>query len=251
MILCVGGDIHGALDRFFSDVLAFEAALGVRFEVVLHVGDFGVWPDPERIDRATREHDGAGDFPAWFAEGRAAPRPTVFIVGNHEDFTWLAERKGKEILPGLTYLPNGQTIDLGEQRVRVGGLGGCYGPRDYERQVRDLQGYEKRHYTRDEVERLGARDGIDILLLHDAPAGVQFVQKRGNGRETRYMSEAAGLADSRRPHATEGVFLRTPPCPRRCRDRRSSLHRAQPGRPPWQSRRRRDRDSRSRVEDTG
>jgi hypothetical protein len=44
MILCAAGDIHGALDRLYEDVLALEAALGVRFEWVLHVGDFGVWP---------------------------------------------------------------------------------------------------------------------------------------------------------------------------------------------------------------
>ena len=50
MILCAAGDIHGALDRMYEEVLAFEVELGVRFEWVLHVGDLGVWPDPERID---------------------------------------------------------------------------------------------------------------------------------------------------------------------------------------------------------
>jgi len=49
MIICAAGDIHGAMDRMYEDVLAFESALGVRFEWVLHVGDFGVWPDPKRI----------------------------------------------------------------------------------------------------------------------------------------------------------------------------------------------------------
>lgn len=197
MIICAAGDIHGALNRFYSDVLAFETVLGVRFEYVLHVGDFGIWPDTKRVDRATRNHDGAGDFPAWFAEGRAAPRPTVFIKGNHEDFVWLYERKGKEILPGLTFLPNGEVINLGERRnsIRVGGLGGCFGPSDYEHQTRHLQGYARRHYTRDEVERLSARDSIDVLLLHDAPAGVEIVQRRHGGRDRRYVSEAAGLAD--------------------------------------------------------
>ena len=82
MILCAAGDIHGAMDRMYEDILAFEAALGVRFEWVLHVGDFGVWPDPNRIDKATKKHDGAGDFPTWFAERRAAPRKTLFIKGN-------------------------------------------------------------------------------------------------------------------------------------------------------------------------
>ena len=44
--------------------------------------------DPKRIDRATRDHEGTGDFPGWLAAGRAVPRPTVFIKGNHEDFAF-------------------------------------------------------------------------------------------------------------------------------------------------------------------
>lgn len=52
MLLCAAGDIHGAIDQLYRDVLAFENALGLRFDVVLHIGDFGVWPDPNRVDRA-------------------------------------------------------------------------------------------------------------------------------------------------------------------------------------------------------
>jgi len=104
MIICAAGDIHGARDVMYEEVLAFEEALGVRFEWVLHVGDFGVWPDPDRCDRATRRHDGAGDFPVWWAERRAAPRPTLFIKGNHEDFVWLDDQSDAEVLPGLFYL---------------------------------------------------------------------------------------------------------------------------------------------------
>jgi hypothetical protein len=68
MFICAAGDIHGAMNRLYDDILAFEKALGVPFDYVFHVGDFGVWPDPDRIDKATRKHDGAGDFPVWFAE---------------------------------------------------------------------------------------------------------------------------------------------------------------------------------------
>lgn len=63
MFICAAGDIHGAINRLYEDVLAFEISLGIRFDWVLHVGDFGVWPDAEDIDKATRKHDGAGDFP--------------------------------------------------------------------------------------------------------------------------------------------------------------------------------------------
>ena len=87
MIICAAGDIHGAIGRLYDDVLAFERSLGLTFDAVLHVGDFGVWPDPARVDRATREHDGAGDFPAWNASARPVPRRTIFIKGNHEDLT--------------------------------------------------------------------------------------------------------------------------------------------------------------------
>jgi hypothetical protein len=40
MILCAVGDIHGAIDHMYEDVLAFEEALGVRFAWVL----LGEWP---------------------------------------------------------------------------------------------------------------------------------------------------------------------------------------------------------------
>jgi hypothetical protein len=192
MIICAAGDIHGAMDRMYDDVLAFEAMLGVRFEWVLHVGDFGVWPDPNRIDRATKQHDGAGDFHVWFAERRAMPRNTIFIKGNHEDFAWLDAQRDPQVLPGLFYLRNGSTMDVGEgpDVVRVGGVGGCFGPSDFERQSKDLQGYAKRHYTRDEIETLCKSTAVDIVLVHDAPAGVKFERHRqGIG----WVSEAAGL----------------------------------------------------------
>jgi predicted phosphodiesterase len=193
MILCVSGDTHGALDRLYADIVDFERAIKVRFEAVLHVGDLGIWPDPAKVDRATRNHEGAGDFPTWIEEGQSAPRPTWFVKGNHEDFEWMDSQKTSELVPGLHYVPNGQAVDLpeGKSSIRVAGVGGCFGPSDYER--RQLQGYAKRHYTRWELERLESRRPIDVLLLHDAPKGVTIIQKRGDGRERRYISNAEGL----------------------------------------------------------
>lgn len=122
-----------------------------------------------------------------------APRRTVFIKGNHEHFAWLDAHLRPEVLPGLFYLRNGCTIDLDDgssRSIRVGGIGGCYGPSDYECQSARLEGYAKRHYTQDEVEKLCLKSGIDIVLTHDAPAGVQFERHRqGAG----FVSPAAGL----------------------------------------------------------
>jgi hypothetical protein len=198
LFLCAAGDIHGALDQLYRDVLAFEDGLGQRFDFVLHVGDFGIWPDPETVDRATREHEGAGDFPTWHVSASPVPRRTIFIKGNHEDFEWLHARAGTEVLPGLTYLANGHVMEIGTETapsIRVGGIGGCFGPSNYERPSEQLRGYARRHFTRDEVERLCANSPVDVLLLHDAPGGVEFVRRRRH-RERRYVSEAAGLAEA-------------------------------------------------------
>lgn len=113
--------------------------------------------------------------------------------GNHEDFTWLESQRRKEVLPSLFYLPNGCRMELkglSDCGIRVGGIGGCYGPSDYSRRSKELQGYARRHYTHDEVDRLGSSGTVDLLLTHDAPAGIRFSQhRRGSG----YGSEAAGL----------------------------------------------------------
>jgi len=192
MILCAAGDIHGALDRLYADVLDFERAIHVSFDWVLHVGDFGIWPDAHRVDQATRHHDGAGDFPKWIADARVAPRQTVFIKGNHEDFEWLDARPTREVHPGLHYLRNGEVFELtaeGES-LRLGGIGGCHGPSNFERPSRSLAGSSKRHYTRDEIERLSVRSDLDIVMTHDAAKGVRFPRhRRGEGFE----SDAAGL----------------------------------------------------------
>jgi predicted phosphodiesterase len=190
-IICVAGDIHGEMASLYEDVLAFEIDLGVRFAWVLHVGDFGVWPDPTQVDRATRKHDGAGEFSAWLGEDREVPRKTVFIKGNHEDFDWLDSQHDSELLPGLFYLRNGAAMNIGcgPNPLRIGGLGGCYGPSDYERQSGALRGREKRHYTRDEIARLRNAGPIDVLLLHAAPTGV----KLRDGRNREWTSDAAGL----------------------------------------------------------
>jgi Icc-related predicted phosphoesterase len=136
---------------------------------------------------------GAGGFALWLNERREVPRPTVFIKGNHEDFVWLDAQEDDQVLPGLTYLHNGQSVDLRDPRsgtIRVAGVGGCYGPSNYGRRSDELQGYAKRHYTSDEIERLANADGVDIVLTHDAPAGVRFNRHR---RGAGYTSEAQGL----------------------------------------------------------
>jgi hypothetical protein len=140
---------------------------------------------------------GAGDFPTWFAENRRVPRRTIFIKWNHEDFVWMDDQPDAEVLPGLFYLKNGRrmTVEAECQTITVGGIGGCFGPSDFDRDPASLQGYAKRHYTRSEIDGLIAGGRLDVLLVHDAPAGVTFeTHRRGRG----WVSDIEGLDDAAR-----------------------------------------------------
>jgi hypothetical protein len=67
--------------------------------------------------------------------------------------------------PGLIHLRNGCKIDLDgarREKVCVDGFGGCYGPSNYARRSSPVQGYAKRHYTHDEVDR-SLRSSVSIL----------------------------------------------------------------------------------------
>jgi len=172
MLIAAVGDAHGEFESMYAAVLALEAQVGRAVAYVLHVGDFGVWPDPAHLDEATEKHGDSGGFRTLLARGQV-PRPTVFIAGNHEDFDYLQALRAREVVRGLQFLPWGEVVTLEHagERLRVGGVGGCFGPSDYRKER--LTGWTRRHYTRADLRRLeaNARDGLDVLLLHEPPAG--------------------------------------------------------------------------------
>jgi predicted phosphodiesterase len=187
LLVCGVGDVHGRLDRLAELVAGFEAHLGTPFDLLLQVGDLGAWPDHDKVDKATRRHGDAGDFAAWRRDGRAWPRPGLFIKGNHEDFDFLARHAGAEVLPGLRHLPGAGVFEVGG--LRIGGIGGNFSPSDWPREARNLRDRARRHYTHDEVGRL-ALQRFDVLLTHDAPADAPL-----RTRQRGYVIPTEGLVD--------------------------------------------------------
>lgn len=187
VLVCGIGDAHGKLDLLALLVVEFEEHLGRKFDLLLQVGDLGVWPDHDKVDKATRRHDDAGDFARWLLQSRPWHRPGVFIKGNHEDYDFLCGHEGEDILPGLRYLPNGHVTE--RAGLHIGGLGGCFGPSDWMRRARGLQGGARRHYTQDEVQDLGSKH-CNVLLTHDAPEDAPL--RRG---DRGYVIRTEGLVD--------------------------------------------------------
>lgn len=197
MLLCAAGDCHGQLTLLYEGVEELEREIGRRVDLVLQVGDLGVWPDAKQIDKATVRHNGPGEFPAWFKRGAQMPRPTVFVAGNHEDFEFLTRRGTGEVLPGLTFLAWGDviTFEANGGSLRIGGVGGCYGPSDFEKER--LTGRRRRHYAESDLDKLAdnADAGIDVLLLHDAPAGRMVSMRDTRTKPYQRTSESEGLTD--------------------------------------------------------
>jgi predicted phosphodiesterase len=189
VLICAAGDIHGKIDRLYGEVAAFERTLGKTFALVLHVGDFGIWPDSMKVDKATRTHDGAGDFPSWYANRRRVPRRTIFIKGNHEDFDFLDALDDPEVLPDLLYLRSGLVTD--QDGLRVAGVGGCYSEKDSDELLPRARQSSPSHYTLVETQRLLAPGSgrIDVLLTHDAPAGIELGSHVARGEGLRTVIE--------------------------------------------------------------
>jgi uncharacterized protein len=83
--------------------------------------------------------------------------------------------------PNLHYIPNGIEMDI--DGLRVAGVGGTFAPTWYDKPASELVKKGKlrgagapgriddkrRHFVREEVEKVKAMRGLDVLLTHEAP----------------------------------------------------------------------------------
>jgi len=160
--LIVFGDIHGDITTMYEHVDSYERRTGLTIDGVVQVGDFGVYP--------------SGTEWNYFWDGeRTAPKPTLAIMGNHEDpdavNQWIAQPHRVE---NIKLLLDGRIENfLG---VRVGGVWGNYSPISYKNPDRVFEnrcsGASHRiamHINRYSVENLLEQEGpIDLLITHDS-----------------------------------------------------------------------------------
>lgn len=142
---------------------------------IVCAGDFGVWPDPHRRDRASKKHGGL-DFAKYYVGALSKPSitiPTLTIAGVHDDNKWLAHRQSvnnTEILNNVHWLAQGYKTSIGwDSSIRVTGLGRAYSERTYRGEIGPKS---HRHYTRKDIERACSSGPTDLLVLYehlDAP----------------------------------------------------------------------------------
>jgi uncharacterized protein len=130
------------------------------------------------LDRILARHP---DVPFWLCVGDVAstsgayPAPSAplhWIKGNNESFDRIAAfAAGSDAIDHLHFLANGTVTRVGS--ITVAGLGGTFAPTWYDTPAAALprkgKDDKRRHFVREEVERLKTAGRADVLLTHEAP----------------------------------------------------------------------------------
>jgi Calcineurin-like phosphoesterase len=145
----IAGDWHGNAAWAVRTIRKISALLprhGPR--IILHLGDFGIWPGPDGRDYLAR-------LDAALA---AASAGLCFVDGNHEDFTQLA---------GLRPGPDGR-----EQVTSRLALGGAV---SLDRAVRTagVNWWPEEEITWRQAGSVIDAGPADVMVTHECPAGTQ------------------------------------------------------------------------------
>jgi Icc-related predicted phosphoesterase len=139
-------------------------------------------------------------------DGRYEPvdAPLYWIKGNNENFDAIA---AGTLPPSLQFLDNGTLTIL--DGLRVAALGGTFAPTWYDTPARDLPHPRKgsarateladkrRHFVKEEVERIKTFDGLDLFLSHEAPRPYRVRGGRGPDAGKTPINEVLAAARPR------------------------------------------------------
>jgi hypothetical protein len=165
--IVVAGDWHGDEEWAVSVIRRVPSLLaGESQRLILHLGDFGIWPDKAGqvyLDRVSEALARAG-AELWFVDG------------NHEDFDQLDQLDRKPgpdgrvtVVPRITHLPRGY-------RWSWQGLTwlACGGAVSLDRAVRveGVDWWPQEEITTAQEVTLSTSGHADVMVCHDCPSGV-------------------------------------------------------------------------------
>lgn len=180
----LAGDWHG--DAAWVTDRVLPTARRLQADLVVQLGDFGVWPGEE----GRRYLD---TVEAAFADARLQ---LWWLDGNHEDFDQLlalpvAPSGRRPIRPGIEHLPRGYRWVWGGLRfLALGGAGSI----DTLYRRAGVSWWPQEGITDADVAAAVAGGPVEVLLAHDAPLDVQL---KGNFGEEPPLRVRQALYASR------------------------------------------------------
>ncbi len=107
MNIAVLADTHGRILLAFKIVDRYQRETGKKIDLILQCGDMGIFPDVEKIDKATRRHAETDEtelgFAQYFVEHTDEAESVLAQVdcdllcvrGNHEDQEFLDDLEAR------------------------------------------------------------------------------------------------------------------------------------------------------------
>jgi hypothetical protein len=157
------GDVHGNTGWMLKHV--FPQAKRFRCDLVLQLGDFGIWPDADgqRFLNAVNRAADEADIPLWFVDG------------NHEAFELLyslpLDAEGRRpVRPFITHLPRGHRWTwAGRTMLACGGAASI----DVDYRIPWISWWPQEVINTAEVELCVAGGPADVLFSHDINLDVE------------------------------------------------------------------------------
>lgn len=161
--ILVAGDWHGNVLWGLHVIEQASRKLPVKSpRVIVHLGDFGIWPGRDMYVPALSEKLSLHDMQLWF------------IDGNHEHHDKLAKLHADELDPVpvddgqcIWHLPRGTRWSWhGIRWLAVGGAGSP----DWQRRAPGYGWWPEEVISADQVATISASGEADVLLAHDCPS---------------------------------------------------------------------------------
>ena len=196
MEIAILGDLHGKIYEALNACRQWEIKTGKQLDLILQLGDMGIWPFEERIDKATKSHLKKDPLELGFKEFYNPSERVkdvfsqlkanlLFVTGNHEDFQYLKECSTESpIFPvepskRLFCLKNGQVYTF--NKLRIAGLGGLDEQNRPGRYLPEAYIHEK------DAEKL-LKEKFDIFISHESPKDA-CIQGIGSEDITRILKK--------------------------------------------------------------
>lgn len=208
--IVVAGDWHGNTPWALSIIHLLPTLLPDESpRLILHVGDFGIWPGPSGTRYLHRVNQALVDADAvlWFVDG------------NHEDFTQLYDLAGDPatidpvpVHDRITWLPRGHRWTWHDRIwVAVGGAVSV----DRVNRCEQIDWWSEEEITDQQARRVIAGGPADVMVCHDAPATVplrlpppaSWWSDRDLARSQRHRERLQTIVDEVRPaHLLHGHY---------------------------------------------
>lgn len=174
----VAGDWHGDLGWALRAIRSFKSA---GIDTVIHLGDFGIWPNSPKFIRRIESLLGQLDM-------------NLYVVpGNHEDYvqinnTPVAEDGLQYFTSRIILFPRGYRWNwAGRSFVALGGANSI----DFEGRTQGINWWAEESITLGDAYRT-IQDGVaEVMFAHEAPSGVVPMTGHGEKWSARGLAYAA------------------------------------------------------------